>query len=86
MWRQLISLTEFAFEMCIGCSRGECRVVNIVFCEGLQSVAVQNMLKAINAHDWTLTLSWHSAFIVVFAWKFTHKFISNKDSKGMDIQ
>ena len=44
-------LTEFAFEMCIGCSRGECKVVNVVFCEGLQSVAVQNMLKAINAHD-----------------------------------
>ena len=35
-------LTEFAFGMCIGCRRGECRVVNFVFCEGLQSVAVQN--------------------------------------------
>ena len=41
MWRQLISADRICFDICIGCSRGECRVVNFVFCEGLQSVAVQ---------------------------------------------
>ena len=78
-------LTEFAFEMCIGCSRGECRVIVLCFWRCAVRCRAE-LLKAINAHDWTLDLSWHSAVILVFEWKFTHRFISNKDSKDIDIQ